>query len=92
MPNPNAGNAGHYHLPSGEHSSDPGGLSRERTQRRLLNYNTPEEQNKRLEGAARKRDIAILKQAALQEIRRLESGAAPQVDRPRGAEKTQAEK
>jgi hypothetical protein len=80
--NPNQANARHLHLPRGDMPSDPGGLLREGSLRRSLNYNTPEEKNKRLErrldSTTRKRDIAIIKQAALQEIRRLESATAAQ--------------
>lgn len=84
MPNPNAENAGHFHLLSKELPSDPDFRIREQSLKRSLYYNTPEEQNKRLqrrlEAATRKRDIAIIKQAALQEIRRVESSAATQAE------------
>ena len=82
MPNPNEPDAKHFTLPSGEESSDPGGLIRERTLRRSRNYTTPEEQEKReqlgVDAATRKRDRAIIRQAAREEIRRLESSAATQ--------------
>jgi hypothetical protein len=80
LPNPNQTDHRHLLFPSWEKASDPGGLIRERTLRRLLNYNTPEEQKRRLKLAARIKNRPIIKQAALEEIQRLESGAATQVE------------
>jgi hypothetical protein len=83
LQSPNEGNAGHYPRMHGDWGpSDPGFRTREQSLKHSLNYNTSEEENKRLErrrdSATRKRDIAIIKQAALEEIQRLESGAAAQ--------------
>jgi hypothetical protein len=79
-PNPNEANARHFHVRDVHGGSDPGHGIRQGRLSSSLKYNTHQEQNKRQErrlaSAARKRDIAIIKQAALQEIRRLDSGAA----------------
>jgi hypothetical protein len=84
LPNPNQRNARHYPIMNWG-PSDPDRSIRERGLKSSLNYNTPEEQKKRLErrldGATRKRDKAIIKQAALQEIRRLDSATAAQSSR-----------
>jgi hypothetical protein len=82
LPNPNEGNAKHLRGIRSDAPSDPGYSIREGSLNRSRNYNTPEEQNKRrearLESDARKRDIAIIKQAALQELQRLDSSQRTQ--------------
>jgi hypothetical protein len=82
LPNPNEEGARHFRSGFQGPPSDPSGSLREAKVKRLLNLYTPGERNKLqerlVENAARKRDIAIIKRAALQEIRRLESGAAAQ--------------